>query len=165
MQGPFGVEVLLLDEPQGFGVKHPVPENQQVQLQDVGVLLQVPGDSVLEEGQLRFDLVHRLPETLLFLSHILFGVQEAGADLGGLSQDLDPPQDDPRGGGDALEETVFPAHVSPNLRANSEAIDMAASRAWGAAGPQHQAASLGAVQGQDGQADPGRRPPPRPSPG
>ena len=60
VQGPFGVEVLLLDELQGLGIEHPVPQNQQVQLQDMGVLLQILGDFVLEAGQFLFDLLHRL---------------------------------------------------------------------------------------------------------
>ncbi len=33
-----------LDEPQGLGVQHPVPEDEQVQFQEMGVLGQIDGD-------------------------------------------------------------------------------------------------------------------------
>ena len=39
VQGPLGVEVLFLDELLGLQEQHPVPENKQVQLQDMGMLL------------------------------------------------------------------------------------------------------------------------------
>ena len=39
VQGPLGVEVLFLDELLGLQEQHPVPEDEQVQLQDMGMFL------------------------------------------------------------------------------------------------------------------------------